>query len=119
MGPAMPAILSIPVSMEDSPDRILDLIESGWSDLSVAGTVVPWRLSPIDSTRAQSSNRALEYPTYVLIPHEAYADFEQRPHGLMEVVVPGDSWLFGTILPWRVNWPIMRECLVLPNGPTS
>ena len=95
--------------MADSPDRILDLIERGWSDLSVAGTVVPWQLSPIDSTRAQSSNRALEYPTYVLIPHEVYADFEQRPHGLMEVVVPGDSWLFGTILPWRVNWPIMRE----------
>ena len=23
--------------------------------------------------------------------------------------IPGDSWLFGTVLPWRVNWPILRE----------
>ena len=38
-----------------------------------------------------------------------FASFEQRPHGLMEVVVPGDSWLFGTVLAWRVNWPIIRE----------
>ncbi len=52
-------------------------------------------MAPIDSTRAQNSNRALAYPTYVLIPHEGFAYFEQCPHGLMEVV--------------RVNWPIMRE----------
>ena len=25
------------------------------------------------------------------------------------MVVPGESWLFGTVLPWRVNWPILRE----------
>ena len=29
----------------------------------------------------------------------------------MEVVVPGDSWLFGTVLPWRVNWPIESSFL--------
>ena len=105
IGPAMPAILSIPVSAADSPD----LVEQGWSDLRVAGTVVPWQLFPIDSTRAQSSHPALADPTHVLIPHEGFAHFEQRPHGLMEVVVPGDSRLFGTVLPWMVSCPIMRE----------
>ena len=44
-----------------------------------------------------------------MVSHDDFATFEQRPHGLMEVVVPGDSWLFGTVLPWRVNWPILRE----------
>ena len=78
-------------------------------DLRTPGTVVPWQLFPIDSTRAQSSHRALAYPSYVMISHDDFASFEQRPHGLMEVVVPGDSWLVGTVLPWRVNWPILRE----------
>ena len=109
IGPGNPAVLSIPVSSADRPDLILDLVERGWSDLSVVGTVVPWQLCPIDNTRAQSRNRALAYPTYILFTHERFADYEQRPHGLMEVVVPGDSWLFGAILPIRVNWPIMRE----------
>ena len=67
------------------------------------------QLFPIDSTRAQSGHRALAYPTYVMVSHDDFASFEQRPHGLMEVVVTGDSWLFGTVLPWRVNWPIIRE----------
>ena len=44
-----------------------------------------------------------------MVSHDDFASFEQRPHRLMEVVIPGDSWLFGTVLPWRVNWPIMRE----------
>ena len=44
-----------------------------------------------------------------MVSHDDFASFEQRPHGLMEVVIPGDSWLFGTVLPWRVNCPIMRE----------
>ena len=95
--------------MQDSPDFVLSLIEQGWNDLRIPGTVVPWQLFPIDSTRAQSSHRALEYPSYGMVSHDDFASFEQRPHGLMEVVIPGDSWLFGTVLPWRVNWPIMRE----------
>ena len=104
-----PAILSVPVSTADPPDRVLDLIEQGWADLRLPGTVVPWQLFPIDSTRAQSSHRALAYPTYIMVSHEDFASFEQRPHGLMEIVVPGNSWLLGTVLPWRVNWSILRE----------
>ena len=104
-----PAILSIPVSAQDSPDFILNLIEQSWNDLRIPGTVVPWQLFPIDSTRAQSSQRALSYPSYIMVTHDDFASFEQRPHGLMEVIIPGDSWLFGTVLPWRVNWSILRE----------
>ena len=109
IGPGNPAILAVPVSVEDSPDFVLSLIEQGWNDLRIPGTVVPWQLFPIDSTRAQSGHRALAYPTYIMVSHDDFATFEQRPHGLMEVVVPGDSWLFGTVLPRRVNWPIIRE----------
>ena len=109
IGPGNPAILAVPVSTQDSPDLLLSLIEQGWNDLRIPGTVVPWQLFPIDSTRAQSGHRALAYPTYIMVSHDDFATFEQRPHGLMEVVVPGDSWLFGTVLPWRVNWPILRE----------
>ena len=113
IGPGNPAILSVPVSIQDSPDFVLNLIEQGWNDLRIPGTVVPWQLFPIDSTRAQSGHRALEYPSYVMVSHDDFASFEQRPHGLMEVVVPGGSWLFGTVLPWRVNWPIIREFITL------
>ena len=87
-------------------------MEQGWNDLRIPGTVVPWQLFPIGSTRAQSGHRALAYPTYIMVSHDDFATFEQRPHGLMEVVVPGDSWLFGTVLPWRGNWPIIREFIV-------
>ena len=58
IGPGNPAILSVPVSAADSPDH---LIEQGWPDLRTPGTVVPWQLFPIDSTRAKSSHRALAY----------------------------------------------------------
>ena len=36
----------------------------------------------------------------------------------MEVVLPGDTWVFGTILPMRVNWPTLRDFLapVCPLG---
>ena len=91
IGPGNPAILSVPVSTQDSPDFVLNLIEQGWNDLRIPGTVVPWQLFPIDSTRAQSGHRALAYPSYVMVSHDDFASFEQRPHGLMEVVVPGDS----------------------------
>ena len=109
IGPGNPAILSVPVSALDSPDFILNLIEQSWTDLRIPGAVVPWQLFPIDSTRAQSSQRALAYPSYIMVTHDDFASFEQRPHGLMEVIIPGDSWVFGTVLPWRVNWSILRE----------
>ena len=56
--PAMPAILSIPVRTSEPPDQVLDLVEQGWQDFYGAGIVAPWQLCPIDTTRAQSSNRA-------------------------------------------------------------
>ena len=98
IGPGNPAHLSVPVSMHDSPDLLLTLIEEGWNDLRIPGTIVPWQLFPIASTRAQSGHRALAYPTYVMVSHDDFASFEQRPHGLMEIVLPGDSWLLGTVL---------------------
>ena len=76
----------------------IDLLEMA-SCRSSGGTVVPWQLFPIDSTRAQSSQRALSYPSYIMVTHDDFASFGQRPHGLMEVIIPGDSWLFGTVLP--------------------
>ena len=109
IGPGNPAILSVPVSPHDPADFVLNLIEQGWSDLNIPGMVVPWQLFPIDSTRAQSGQRALLYPCYIMVLHDDFAAFEQRPHGLMEVVTPSESWLFGTVLPWRVNWPIVRQ----------
>ena len=38
IGPGNPAILSVPVSTQDSPDLLLNLIEQGWNDLRIPGT---------------------------------------------------------------------------------
>ena len=35
IGPGNPAILAVPVSVEDSPDFVLSLIEQGWNDLRI------------------------------------------------------------------------------------
>ena len=53
-----------------------------------------------------------------MIPMETYATFEQRPHGLLEIVFPQFVHTFGTVLPPRVNWPILRDFLspMLPVG---
>ena len=36
-------------SIHSRPDFVLNLIEQGWNDLRIPGTVVPWQLFPIDS----------------------------------------------------------------------
>ena len=59
----------------DSPDFILNLIEQSWTDLRIPGAVVPWQLFPIDSTRAQSSQRALAYPSYIMVTHDDFASW--------------------------------------------
>ena len=50
----------------------------------------------------------------------SFADFEQRPHGLLELVFPLGLHTFATVLPSRVNWPIIRSFLapMMPLGVT-
>ena len=116
--PGMPGFLTIPVHRATSVHQLIGAIEGGWSDLYSPGRVIPWRVSVVDTYRARSHNRLLESPTMILVPMNSYADFEQRPHGVLEVVFPHLVHTFGTILPQRINWPILRNFLVplLPIG---
>ena len=119
-GPGMPSFLTIPVGDTTTVQSLLDAIEGGWQDLRLPGQVIPWRVSVIDTFRARSRNRVLESPTMVLIPLVSFADFEQRPHGLLELVFPLGLHTFATVLPSRVNWPIIRSFLapMMPLGLT-
>ena len=119
-GPGMPSFITIPVGDTTTVQSLLDAIEGGWQDLRLPGQVIPWRVSVIDTFRARSRNRVLESPTMVLIPLVSFADFEQRPHGLLELVFPLGLHTFATVLPSRVNWPIIRSFLapMMPLGVT-
>ena len=119
-GPGMPSFLTIPVGDTTTVHSLLDAIEGGWQDLRLPGQVIPWRVSVIDTFRARSRNRVLESPTMVLIPLVSFADFEQRPHGLLELGFPLGLHTFATVLPSRVNWPIIRSFLapMMPLGLT-
>ena len=75
--------------------------------------MVPWQLFPIDSTRAQSGHRALEYPSYVMVSHDDLASFEQRPHRLIFVGV----WGLGVFVALSCFCFLFCKCFGIPNSP--
>ena len=58
------------------------------------------------------------HPCYVLIHAEDYWMFNQRPHGLVELVLGDRDLSFPTILPQMINLPIVHAFLapLVPGG---
>ena len=58
------------------------------------------------------------HPCYVLIHAEDYWMFNQRPHGLLELVLGDRDLSFATILPQMINLPIIHSFLapIVPGG---
>ena len=69
-------------------------------------------------TRGHSRDRSLMHPCYVLINAEDYWAFNQRPHGLMELVLGDRDLSFPWILPQMINFPIIQAFLapLVPGG---
>ena len=72
----------------------------------------------IDSTRGHSRDRSLMHPCYVLIHADDYWAFNQRPHGLVELVLGDRDLSFPCILPQMINFPIVQAFLapLVPGG---
>ena len=50
-----------------------------------------------------------------MVSHDDFTSFEQRPHGLMEVIIPGDCW-HGTPLEGELAYYARVHCSVVSNG---
>ena len=70
-----------------SPEQVLSAIAGHFPDLRDTWADEAWHLTAIDITRGHSRDRSLMHPCYVLIQAEGYWAFNQRPHGLVELVV--------------------------------
>ena len=77
-----------------------------------------WHVTTIDSTRGHSRDRSLMHPCYVLIHADDCWAFNQRPHGLVELVVGDRDLSFPCILPQMINFPIVQAFLapLVPGG---
>ena len=82
-----------------------------WPDLGPNWRQQAWHLVPIDAARGASCLHELLHPTYVLIMTELFDDLHQRPHGLLEVAGGDRCHVIATVLPARINLPILREIL--------
>ena len=75
-------------------------------------------MAAIDTTRGHSRDRSLMHPCYVLIHADDYWTFNQRPHGLVELVLGDSALSFPCILPQMINYPIIQAFLapLVPEG---
>ena len=90
------------------PDELLWRIAP---DLGNNWNQVGWRLVPVDDSRSASCLTDLIYPTYVLIMPGLLGDMSHRPHGLLEVTNGDTCHVRATVLPPRINLPILQELL--------
>ena len=58
-----------------------------------------------------SRDRSLMHPCYVLIHADDYWAFNQRPHGLIELVLGDRDLSFPCVLPQMINFPILQTFL--------
>ena len=70
-----------------------------------------WHLTAIDATRGHSRDRSLMHPCYVLIHSDDYWAFNQRPHGLVELVLGNRDLSFPCVLPQMINFPVFQAFL--------
>ena len=62
----------------------------------------------VSTSRLVSLPSVLGYANYVLVLENDYVNFGRRPHGLLELVCGDDSFLFPTVLPEWLNWPLLQ-----------
>ena len=94
-----------------SPDQALSAIASYFPDLRDRWAEDTWHVAAIDSTRGHSRDRSLMRPCYVLIHADDYWAFDQRPHGLVQLVLGDLEMSFPCILPQMINFPTVQAFL--------
>ena len=101
-----------------SPDQVLSAIAGHFPDLRDRWAEATWHVATIDITRGHSRDRSLMHPCYVLIHADDYWAFNQRPHGLVELVLGDRDLSFPCILPQMINFPIVQAFLapLVPGG---
>ena len=93
------------------PDELLWRIALHWPDLGNNWNQVGWRLVSVDDSRSASCLPDLLHPTYVLIMPGLLSDVSHRPQGLLEVTHVDTCHVRATVLPPRINLPILQELL--------
>ena len=93
------------------PDQILWRIALHWPDLGHDWNRVAWNLFAVDDSRSASCLPDLISPTYVLVMHGLLGDMAHRPHGLLEITSGDTCHVRATVLPSRINLPILQELL--------
>ena len=91
------------------PDEILWRIALHWSDLGHNWNQMGWNLIAVDDSRSALCLPDLISPTYVLVMHGLLGDMAHRPHGLLEVTNGDTCHVGATVLPPRINLPILQE----------
>ena len=94
-----------------SPDQVLSAIAGHFLDLRHRWAEATWHVATIDTTRGHSRDRSLMHPCYVLIHADDYWAFNQRPHGLVELVLGDRELSFPCILPQMINFPTVQAFL--------
>ena len=94
-----------------SPNQALSAIANQFPDLRDRWAEDTWHVAAIDSTRGHSRDRSLMHPCYVLIHADDYWTFDQRPHGLVELVLGDLELSFPCILPQMINFPLVQTFL--------
>ena len=101
-----------------SPEQVLSAIAGNFPDLRDTWTEEAWHVMTVDSTRGHSRDRSLMHPCYILIQADDYWAFNQRPHGIVELVLGDRDISFPSILPQMINFPIVQAFLapLVPGG---
>ena len=101
----------IPVGHNMPPAVILENIARVYRDIGDQWSALTWWLCRIHESSVLSAMPILGYANYVLVLENEYVNLGRRPHGLMELVCGDDSYLFPTVLPEWLNWPLLQAFL--------
>ena len=93
------------------PDELLTRVALHWPDLGNQWNHVDWRLTPVNEARIASCLHDLLFSTYVLIMPGLLRDLSHRPHGLLEIAHGDTCHVRATVLPPRINLPILQDIL--------
>ena len=98
-----------------SPNQALSAIANQFPDLRDRWAEDTWHVAAIDSTRGHSRDRSLMHPCDALIQLTVHADdywaFDQRLHGLVELVLGDLELSFPCISPQMINFPLVQTFL--------